>query len=49
MTGKKDIRDFYRQVLHMPGLTDKEINHMRQNVIRLARAICEHVWGKKVF
>ena len=48
-SGKKDIHDFYRDVLHMPDLTDREINEMRQNVIRLARAVCEHVWGKKFF
>ncbi len=48
-TGEKDIRDFYRKVLHMPDLKDREIDQMRQNVIRLARAICEHVWGKKFY
>jgi hypothetical protein len=49
MTGKKDIREFYREVLNMPGLTDKEIDQMRQNVVRLARAVCEHVWGRKFY
>jgi len=48
-TGKKDIREFYREVLNMPGLTDKEIDQMRQNVVRLARAVCEHVWGRKFY
>jgi hypothetical protein len=48
-TRKKDIHDFYREVLQMPDLTDREIDQIRQNVIRLARAICEYVWGRKFY
>jgi len=48
-TGKKDIRDFYREVLPRPGMTDRETDRMRQNVIRLTRAVCEHAWGRKFY
>ena len=40
------MRDVYRRVLRKPHLTDKEIDHLQQHVIRLAQALCEHVWGK---
>jgi hypothetical protein len=42
-----DAYGTYRQVLGMPNAKAKEIDGMRKHVINLARAICEHVWGKK--
>jgi hypothetical protein len=48
-TKKTNIYDLYREILQMPGLSKSKINQMRQNVIRLARAICEYVWGKKFY
>ena len=46
---KKDICDQYRELLHMPELTDLEVDEMRKPVILLAQTICEHVWGKKFY
>lgn len=43
------MRDVYRRILRTPNLSDKEIDDMRQHVIRLARALCEHVWGKPFY
>jgi hypothetical protein len=43
------IRQRYRELLSPPTLTDREIDKMRQNLARLARTICEHVWGKKFY
>ena len=44
-----DIYEVYRKVLGKPELTREEIDKMRSNVQRLARAICEHVWKKKFY
>jgi hypothetical protein len=41
------LRDEYRRLLQAPRLTDQEIDKMREHVIRLARTVCEHVWGKQ--
>ncbi len=46
---RRDIYDRYRQLLKRPRLTREEIDAMRVHVQRLARAICEHVWDKRVF
>jgi hypothetical protein len=43
------MRELYRKVLRTPGLNDKEVDEMRQHVIRLARTLCEHVWGKRFY
>lgn len=43
------MRDSYRALLGRPDLGDREIDEMRQHVIRLARAVCEHVWGKRFY
>jgi hypothetical protein len=43
------MRDAYRQALQRPDLTDREIDDMRPYVIRLAQALCEHVWGKRFY
>ena len=43
------IRDAYRRVLREPGLTDREIDDMRAHIVRLARTLCEHVWGKRFY
>jgi hypothetical protein len=43
------MRDTYRKVLEAPDLADREIDDMRQNVIRLAQALCEHVWGNRLY
>jgi hypothetical protein len=45
----KDIYDRYREILEMPHLTPKEIDRMRQNLLAIARAVCEHVWKKKFY
>ena len=39
----------YRRIFRRTDLTDKEIDAMRNPVILLAQAICEHVWEKKFF
>ena len=55
-----NIKMFYRlpkgismihnqEILKMPNFANCEIDQMRQNVIRLARAVCEHVWGRKFY
>jgi hypothetical protein len=46
---KADIQDCYRRLLHRPDLSEREIQEMREHLGRLARAICEHVWGKKFY
>lgn len=43
------IRDVYRKALVKEDLRDQEIDAMRQHVIRFAQAICEHVWGKRLY
>jgi hypothetical protein len=43
------IREGYHKMPQVPDLTDREIDDMRQHVIRIARAICEHVWGKRFY
>ena len=47
--GQSDIYARYREILEMPDLPRKEIDEMRENVRLLAQAICEHVWGKKLY
>lgn len=46
---EEDIYEDYRKVLGKPELTEKEIDGMRLNVQRLARAICEYVWKEKFY
>ncbi len=46
---KRDIYSKYRRILKMPGLTNREIDEMREHLRLLARTICEHVWGKKFY
>jgi hypothetical protein len=48
-SGTAAIHERYRKILGRPDLTDQELAEMRQCVIRLARTICEHVWGKKFY
>jgi len=43
------MRDAYRKMLRRPNLTDQEIDEIRQCVIRIAQALCEHVWGKRFY
>jgi hypothetical protein len=43
------MRDSYRAALGQPDLGDREIDEMRQHVMRLGRAVCEHVWGKRFY
>jgi hypothetical protein len=43
------MRDAYRRALQRPDLSDREIDEMRLHVIRLAQALCEHVWGKRFY
>jgi len=43
------VRNVYRKLLRKPDLSDNEIDEMRQRVIRLAQALCEHVWGKRFY
>lgn len=44
-----EIRHQYREILGRPRLSDQAIDRMRAHVRLLAQAICEHVWGKKVY
>lgn len=44
-----ELRGRYREILGRPRLSDAQIDQMRAHVRLLAQAICEHVWGKKVF
>jgi hypothetical protein len=48
-TKKTNIYNLYREILQIPGLSKSEINQMRHNIIRLARATYEYVWGKKFY
>lgn len=43
------MREVYRSMLRTPDLADQEIDDMRKHVIRLARALAEHVWGKRFY
>jgi len=36
-------------VLQRPALTDHEVETLRIQMIRLAQAVCEHVWQQKVY
>jgi hypothetical protein len=45
---RRDIYDRYRAALGKPGLS-KRIDQMREHVVRLARTICEHIWGKDFY
>jgi len=45
----KDIYNQYRAILERPALTEREIDQMRENMRAIARAVCEHVWKKKVY
>jgi len=45
----KDIYYKYRAILERPALTEREIDQMRENMRAIARAVCEHVWKKKVY
>lgn len=44
-----EIRRKYREILQRPRLSDVQIDRMRAHVRLLTQAICEHVWGKKVY
>ena len=44
-----DVYALYREALGGPRLTRAQIDAMRTNVQRLARAVCEHVWGKRFY
>jgi len=46
---KPDTYSHYREILDKPSLSAREIDEMRKNLGNLARTICEHVWGKKVY
>ena len=46
---KRDIYSKYRRILKMPGLTNEEIDEMREHLRLLARTICEHVWDKTFY
>ena len=48
-TSASGIYARYREILERPDLSRKEIDEMRENVRLLAQAICEHVWGKKLY
>lgn len=41
---QSNIYESYRNILHKPELLESEIDEMRQNVILLAEAICNHIW-----
>jgi hypothetical protein len=45
----KDFYLLYREKLKMRKLTKKQIDEMRQTMQAIARAVCEHVWGKKFY
>ncbi len=44
-----EIRRRYREILERPKLSDQQIECLRSHVRLLAQAICEQVWGKKVY
>ena len=44
-----DIYTHYREILELPDLSRREIDEMRENVRLLAQAVCEHVWGRKLY
>jgi hypothetical protein len=44
-----EIRRRYRAILGRRRLSNAQIDRMRAHVRLLAQAICEHVWGKKVY
>ena len=46
---RSDIYTKYRQILEMPDLSRKEIDAMRESIRLIAQAICEHVWGKRLY
>ena len=48
-TKSAEMRDVYRRMLRTSDLTDREIDDMRQHVIRLAQVLCEHVWDKRFY
>ena len=43
------IRRRYRELLGKPRLSDAKVDVLRGPVRLFAQAICEHVWGTKVF
>ncbi len=46
---KVDIYEKYRHILKMPGLTNKEIDEMRNYLGLLTQTISEHAWGEKFY
>lgn len=46
---KTSTAEMYRRLLRMPTLKDFEVEEIRKNVQAIARAVCEHVWGKKFY
>ena len=48
-TKRADVYAVYREALGDPKLTRAQIDAMRRNVQRLARAVCEHVWGTRFY
>lgn len=44
-----DIHERYRHLLRRPDLTNSQVEAIRRRVAEIARAICEHVWGKKFY
>jgi len=47
--GEAELRRRYREILGRPRCSDGQIDRMRTHIRLLAQAICEHVWGKKVY
>lgn len=45
----RDAYSHYREMLGMPHVSKKQIDEARANLQAIARAVCEHVWGKKFY
>jgi hypothetical protein len=45
----RDVYSRYRTALRIPRLGRKKIVEIRQALQVIARAVCEHVWGKKFY
>lgn len=46
---KTSTTEMYRRLLRMPTLKDFEVEEIRKNMQAIARAVCEHVWGKNFY
>ena len=45
----RPIHQAYRRFLKRPALAAAEIERIRKHIIRLARTVCEHIWGRRFY